>query len=165
MSPDLIAELEYLDKRLDTMVQRVGEYPSDVQLAPVGKSFAPLKVVEHMYLVEKAYVEFASKSTKAKLAGKTGKVNLVYGFVLKNMAKPSNSAAPTLRKFSPNNSMALETSAKRWREERAKLVQHLSDFGDNDAAIKHPIFGLMSPRDVFILLEKHQDYHDVRLPK
>jgi len=43
--------------------------------------------------------------------------------------------------------------------ERAKLVAHLAQFSDDDAAIKHPFFGLLSPRDMFILEEKHQDYH------
>ena len=80
------------------------------------------------------------------------------------MAKPSTVAAPALKKFEPGTTMPLEESGAKWRENRAKLVKHLSAFDDSEAAMKHPFFGLLSPRDLFILLEKHQDYHSVRLP-
>ena len=164
MSPDLTAELAHLDSRIDRFSERVGAYTPEVQSAPFGKSFSPLKAVEHMYLVEKEYVGFVSKFRKEKYAGKVGKPNFFYRFVLKNMAKPSNHVAPTIKKFVPDSAMPLEEATQKWKEERAKLVQHLSEFGDNDVAMKHPFFGLLSPRDIFILMEKHQDYHDVRLP-
>ena len=118
-----------------------------------------------MYLVEKDYVNFMSKFQNEKYAGKVGSPNFIYRVVLKSMAKPSNHVAPTVKKFSPESAMPLEESTRKWKEERAKIVQHLNSFGDNDVALKHPLFGRLSPRDIFILIEKHQDYHDVRLPK
>jgi len=165
MSPDLTAEFAHLDSRLDRFVERVGQYSPEVQAAPFGKSYSPLKAIEHMYLVDKDYVDFLAKFQKEKYAGKVGKPNFFYRFVLKSMAKPSNQAAPTIKKFTPESAMSLEESTQKWKEERAKIVQHLSTFADNDVAMKHPFFGLLSPRDIFILVEKHQDYHDVRLPK
>ncbi|MEI8282644.1 MAG: hypothetical protein WCG75_09595 [Armatimonadota bacterium] len=164
MSPDLTAEFAHLDSRLDRFVERVGAYSPEVQAAPFGKSYSPLKAVEHMYLVDKGYVGFVAKFNKGKFAGKEGKPNFFYRFVLKSMTKPSNQAAPTIKKFSPESAMSLEESTRNWKEERAKFVQYLSGFGDSEVAMKHPFFGLLSPRDIFILLEKHQDYHDVRLP-
>jgi hypothetical protein len=115
-------------------------------------------------LVEKEYVKMAEGTDRAKYAGKSGKPSFMYRFVLKGMAKPAAVAAPTLKKFSPESGISVEESAKQWREQRAMLVSHLSAFGDNDGAIKHPMFGLLSPRDMFIIQEKHQDYHDARLP-
>ena len=165
MSPDLIAEFEHLDKRTDAILSRVGAMSPEAQATPFGKSYSPLRTIEHMYLVEKGYVDIAMKFDRAKFSGKKGKLTFMYKFVLKGMAKPSNIAAPTIKKFSPDSGMSLEESSRKWRENRMKLIQHLSGFGDDEAAMKHPLFGLMSPRDVFILLEKHQDYHDVRLPK
>lgn len=164
MSPDLTAEFAHLDTRTDAFVERVRSYPPEVQTAPFGKSYSPLKAVEHMYLVEKSYVELTQKFNRAKYAGKKGKPGFFYGFVLKNMAKPSNFAAPTLKKFVPESAMALEDAAAQWREERAKLVAHLAQFDDDAVALKHPFFGPLSPRDMFILAEKHQDYHGLRLP-
>lgn len=164
MSPDLTAEFEHLDRRLDHMVNRVGAYAPEVQSAPVGKSYSPLKAVEHMYLVERLYVDMMKKFDRAKYAGRMGSPWFTYNFVLKNMAKPSNTAAPTLKAFSPDGAMPLAESASLWREERKKMIDQLEPFDDNQAAIKHPFFGFLSPRDLFILLEKHQDYHDVRLP-
>ncbi len=165
MSPDLTAEFAHLDSRIDRFVERVGGYSPEIQAAPFGKSFSPLKAVEHMCLVDKGYVDLVAKFNKEKYAGKVGKPNFFYRFVVKSMTKPSNQAAPTIKKFSPESAMPLEESTLKWKEQRAKIVQHLSQFGDNDVAMKHPFFGLMSPRDIFILIEKHQDYHDVRLPK
>ena len=164
MSPDLTAEFAHLDARADGFVERVRSYPPEVQSAPVGKSYSPQKAVEHMYLVERSYGELAVKFDKAKFAGKKGKPGFFYRFVLKNMAKPSNTASPTLKKFEPQHTMPLEEAATKWREERAKLVAYLAGFGDDDAALKHPLFGPLSPRDMFILAEKHQDYHGLRLP-
>jgi hypothetical protein len=165
MSPDLAAEFKHLDTRLEAMIERIKEYSPEVQAAPVGKSYSPLKTLEHMFLVERDYAKMASAFDKIKFAGKTGKPSFMYRFVLKGMAKPANTAAPTIKKFSPDSSMSLEDSARQWRTERAKLVSHLSAFDDNVSAIKHPLFGHLSPRDVFIIQEKHQDYHEARLPK
>ena len=164
MSPDLTAEFAHLETRSEGFVQRVRSYPPEVQSAPVGKSYSPIKAVEHLYLVEKSYVELAAKFDKAKFAGTKGKPSFFYRFVLKNMAKPSNTASPTLKKFEPAQAMPLEEAATKWREERAKLVAYLAEFDDDDAALKHPLFGPLSPRDMFILTEKHQDYHGLRLP-
>lgn len=164
MSPDLAAEFEHLNTRVDAMIDRVTTYAPDVQDAPVGKSYSPLKAVEHMFLVDKDYVKLVEGFDKAKFAGKGGKPTLFYRFILRGMAKPASFAAPTLKKFSPDNAMPLEDSAKKWRDSRAKLIAHMANFSDDEGAIKHALFGLMSPRDFFILLEKHQDYHDVRLP-
>jgi hypothetical protein len=164
MSPDLAAEYEHLNTRVDGMIDRVAAYSPEVQAAPVGKSYSPLKAVEHMYLVDKDYVKLAEGFDKAKFAGRSGKPTFFYQFILRGMAKPANFAAPTLKKFSPESAVLLEESAKKWREARSKLIAHMGNFGDDEGAIKHPLFGLMSPRDFFILLEKHQDYHDVRLP-
>ena len=146
------------------MIDRVAAYAPEVQNAPVGKSYSPLKALEHMYLVDKDYVKLVGGFDKAKFAGKSGKPTFFYRFILKGMAKPASIAAPTIRKFSPDSAMSLDESAKKWREARAKLISHMGNFGDDEGAIKHPLFGLMSPRDFFIILEKHQDYHDVRLP-
>ncbi len=165
MSPDLAAEFEHLNSRVDAMIDRVATYAPDVQDAPVGKSYSPLRAIEHMYLVDKDYVKLVEGFDKAKFAGKGGKPTFFYRFILRGMAKPASFAAPTLKKFSPDNAMPLEDSAKKWREARAKLIAHMANFGDDEGAIKHALFGLMSPRDFFIILEKHQDYHDVRLPK
>ena len=164
MSPDLTAEYAHLDTRTDGFITRVRSFPPEVQTAPVGKSYSPLKVVEHMYLVERSYVELAEKFDRQKYACKKGNASFIYKFVLKNMAKPSNFAAPTLKKFVPQQAMPLDDSTAKWKAERAKLVAHLSQFNDDDAAINHPLFGLLSPREMFILEEKHQDYHGVRLP-
>jgi hypothetical protein len=165
MSPDLTAEFQHLDTRTDAMVDRVRAYPPEVQNKPVDKSYSPLKAVEHMYLVERMYVDQIDKFDKAKYAGKVGKPWFTYHFVLKNMAKPANTASPTIKAFSPDGTMTLDESAANWREQRAKLITLLGDFDDNQAAIKHPFFGFLSPRDLFILLEKHTDYHEARLPK
>ena len=164
MSPDLAAEYEHLNTRVDVMIDRVKGYSPETQSAPVGKSYSPLKALEHMYLVDKDYVKLAGAFDKAKFVGKSGKPTFFYRFILRGMAKPASFAAPTIKKFSPDSAMPLDESAKKWREARAKLIAHMANFGDDEGAIKHPLFGLMSPRDFFILLEKHQDYHDVRLP-
>ena len=117
-----------------------------------------------MFLVDRSYVEFAAKFDKTKSGGKPGKPSFIYRYVLRSLAKPSNFASPTLKRFEPENAMPLEEAANKWRDERAKLVAYLENFDDNEAALKHPFFGLLSPRDMFILSEKHLDYHGLRLP-
>jgi len=146
------------------MVEKIKELPSDAQRAPMGKSFSPMKALEHMALTEKTYATYAQKTDPAKLKGRKGKPNFLYGFILKAISKPANVASPTGGPFSPSGEMSIEDSAKAWREERAKLLEHLKQFDDNDACLKNPIMGYLSPRDLFVLMERHQDYHDARLP-
>jgi hypothetical protein len=164
MSPDLIAEFEHLDTRTDIMVGRVRAMSEEVQQTPVGKSFSPLKALDHMAVLEASYVKYTQKSNPAKLKGRKGKPNFFYGLVLKSMRKPVGKTSPTPKMFMPHGGMSIDESEKLWKERRAKLVQLISPFGDDDAAMKHPFLGYLSPRDIFILLEKHQDYHDARLP-
>ena len=64
----------------------------------------------------------------------------------------------------PKNELEVEDSIAKWKSCRAQIIKYVQEFDDDAAAIKHPFFGLMSPYDLFLLLEKHQDYHDARLP-
>lgn len=164
MSPSLAAEFDHLGTRLDQMIERIKALPSDVQRAPVGKSFSPIKALEHMAITEKSYVELAKKTVAAKLVNRKGKPNFLYGLTLKALSKPVEVSTPTPRMFMPSGEMSIEDSAKLWKEQRAMLLGHLKAYDDVDAAIRNPLFGYLSPRDLFVLMERHQDYHEARLP-
>lgn len=162
MSPSLTAEFEFLTTRLEQMVERVNELPSDAQRAPVGKSYAPVAAVEHMAVTEESYVNFAKKTDPNKLKGRKGKPNFLYNFILKAISKPATKTTPS--GFPPTGDVSLEDAAQRWREARATFMEHLKKFDDNDACLKNPIMGYLSPRDIYVLMERHQDYHDARIP-
>lgn len=165
MSPSLLAEYEHLTTRLDQMVERIKQLPSDTQRTPVGKSFSPEKALEHMAVLEKSYVDLAAKTDREAMKGKKGKPNFIFPLVLKSMSKPASSASPTPRMFQPSGAMSIEESAKLWRERRMQLLEYLKQFDDDDACLKNPLMGRLSPRDLYVLLERHQDYHDARLPE
>lgn len=163
MGPELVEQLEHLNTRIDQMVERVRQMPSDQQRSPVGKSFAPLEAVEHMAVTEQIYLDIVKKTDPAKLKGRKGKPNFIYGKVLQALNKPANVASFSPKPFHPKEILSVDESAAKWKARRRQLLDYLRPFGDDDAAIKHPLFGFMSPYDMFILLEKHQDYHDARL--
>lgn len=164
MSPQLTAEFEYLTTRLEGMIEKVSNLPTDAQESPVGKSFSPVQAIEHMYVTEKSYTDYAKKTDQAKLKGRKGKPNFIYNFVLKGMNRPVGSNLPTPGMFQPKDGLSLEESSQKWRDERASLKEYLKKFNDNDACLKNPLMGWFSPRDLYVLMERHQDYHDARLP-
>lgn len=163
MGPELVEQLEYLNTRIDQMIERVREMPSDQQRMPVGKSFAPIQALEHMAVTEQIYIDIVKKTDPATLKGRKGKPNFLYGLVLKTLNKPAKVASFSPKPFLPKDDLSVDESAAKWKDLRGQLLDYLRPFGDDDAAIKHPLFGYMSPYDLFILLEKHQDYHDARL--
>lgn len=163
MSPDLTQEFEHLNTRLEQMVERVKQMPDDQQKRPVGKSFAPVLAVAHMAVTEDIYLGLIRKTKPERIAGKKGKPNFIYGLVIKNMLKPKGKTIPSPAPFIPKSDTDLEQAAADWRASRAEVIAYLAKFDDNEAAVKHPFMGLLSPRDLFILEEKHQDYHDARL--
>ncbi len=164
MSPSLTAEFEHLFTRMDEMVDKIKNLPSDTQRTPVGKSFSPEKALEHMGVLEKGYVDQIQKTSAAKLQNRQGKPNFFYPLVLKQMTKPAGTASPTPPVFQPKQGKSIEESAKFWKEQRTIIVDYLKRFDDNAAAVKSTFFGYLSPRDIYVLLERHQDYHDARLP-
>jgi hypothetical protein len=164
MSPTLQSKFQILNERSNKMVDRVRAYNPTLQNAPVGRSFSPVHALEHMAMTEKLYADLTTKTDLVSLEGKQGKPNFIFRFILKAMAKPAGRVSPTIKDFTPTGVIGLEESAKLWSERRNRVVEHLSRFQDDQAALKHPLFGMLSPNDVFNLLNKHQDYHDIRLP-
>jgi hypothetical protein len=164
MSPELIEQFEYLNVRLDQMADRIRELPTDVQNQPVVASFSPRKALEHMAATDQMYLDVIKKTDASKLKGKRGKANFIFGKVLQKLNSPAGKNVPSLPMLLPKQELEVEESIAKWKSSRAQIIEHMNKFDDDDAAIKHPFFGLMSPYDLFLLLEKHQDYHDARLP-
>ncbi len=163
MTPELTQQFENLGVRMEHMIDRVREMPTDQQRSPVGKSFSPLQAIEHMAKTEQIYVGFIDKTNAAAVAGKKSKPNFLFGQLLKQLGKPQTSTVPSPGPFQPKEELDLDESARRWKEAKEKIHEYVAKFEDDAAAIKHPFFGWLSPYDMFLMMEKHQDYHDSRL--
>jgi hypothetical protein len=165
MSPELIKKWDELDSRMEKMIELVGSYPDDVRRAPVGKSFSPADALEHMALTELLYDGLIKNFDPLKHGSKKAKRNFFFKFIERGMKRPAGTTAPTIPDLTPTGvGIATEMSAKKWRDARAKLREHLVGFDDHQTALFHPLFRAMSPEIVFDLLWTHQDYHDARLP-
>jgi hypothetical protein len=164
MSPALKARYDSLDHRLADFAAKVEGYPVDVQTAPVGKSFSPLEALEHMAKVDKGYVEQIEGSRNHKRIGTPAKPRILYGFVLNKMGTSVEKNAPVPKMFDPSGNVSPSQSTKEWKEARAKVRKRAEEFEDDQTCLVNLFFGTLSPRTLCDLLEKHQDYHDVRLP-
>jgi hypothetical protein len=154
-----------LDDRMNGMIGKVESLSPDSQITPFGKSFSPIEAIEHLAMTERYYVKLIQQSDASKLSNRRGKPNFIYRLIIKQMAKPALVASPTIKDFTPGNNLTLESVVKNWRTTRNELRALVEPSKDHDAAImKHPLMGFLSPYDIWFILEKHQDYHDIRLP-
>lgn len=165
MSPQLKQKFAELDARLESMVNRVESMPEKVQTAPFGKSYSPKLTIEHMAKVDESYFTFIEKATLKPLPKQPSEPNFIYRFVLKKMQEPANKIAPVTKEMAAEGKLTVQESAEKWRSARKKIVAFLDKFEDTHPAIKHPLFGKMSPTAIYVLMEKHQGYHDIRMPQ
>lgn len=164
MTPQLKQRFAELDDRLEAMIKRVEAMPEEVQNTPVGKSYSPRAVLEHMLKVDEFYFPLMQKATEIPLKAESVRPNFLYRMVINAMKKPAEKALPVAKDMQPQG-LTVGESAEKWRAARKKLVAFLDKFDDEHAAFKHPLFGKMSPTAVYVILEQHQTYHDIRLPK
>lgn len=160
MSPELSAKFDQLDLRMEAMLTRIAAYEPSVQDAPVGKSFSPKAVAEHMMITDKNYVGMVNPA----LASKSAKPSFIYNFVLKAMQKPVRQVTPAPKMFVPSGAKSVSESSAGWREARASLRKLIADVPDTTPFGGNWMMGRLSPKHLHDLLSYHQDYHDARLP-
>lgn len=164
MSPELAANFDKLDARMETMIAKIEGFSPEVLAVPVGKSLAPGLVLEHMLLSEKGYEAMANPAQFTKFKGKTPKPSFIYRMILKQMAKPASMATPMPAPFVPKGSVDSSAAGKEWRKSRANLRTFLAELDDDACCGGNLVMGRLSPSTVHDLLSAHQDYHDARLP-
>jgi hypothetical protein len=163
MSPQLKARFAELDERLEAMVSRIEALPEEIQNSPVGKSFSPRAVLDHMLQVEMSYFPLMEKATQSPLRPESVRPNFIYKLVVRQMKMPAQKSIPVPKPMEPKG-LAVSESSTKWRAARKKLVAFLDKFEDDHPAFKHPLFGKMSPTAMYVILEQHQSYHELRLP-
>lgn len=146
------------------MISRISSLSPELLTSPVGKSMPPESALEHMMITEGIYLKMINKEVGAKMAGKRPKVTFFYNFIMKAMEKPADQTAFMPKMFAPSGQVNLETAANQWRERRASLRAYLQHVNDDECCGGNLLEGRLSPVHVCELMNRHQDYHDARLP-
>jgi len=164
MSPELTPLWTDLENRRLAFTRRIQNMTPEQQAARVRpKDFSPLETLLHMGLAEAVDVEMIRLNPPAKLAGRKAKPSFIFGFSVRALA--AGRPMPTMGAMTPKTIPTFAEADAKWAAVRSELRGFLDSLGGADEPVmKHPMFGLLSGRQLIELLAAHQQYHEIRLP-
>jgi DinB superfamily len=153
-----------LEVRRKTMTDRVAVLDNQAQIRRRRPSeFSPVEVIMHMALAETVSLEVMRQRPPIGLTTLRPKPSWIFAFALNRME--AGNGVPTIGSMMPKSDVTLREADARWTEVRNEIHGLLSPLPTMDhVALKHPIFGLLSARDLLQLLSSHTRYHEIRFP-
>lgn len=146
-----------LEVRRKKLVDRVMALDPEAQALSKNKGFTPAETLDHMAASEAWYIDRLTPEQQSRKA----KPNFLFRWLVAQMRKTRQLPAPGAMR--PRQGVDAAAGADRWAKVREELGAALRASSYDDAIIRHPIFGRMSPKDILDLLEAHHDYHESRL--
>lgn len=168
MTPELHQAFSVLNERMNDLISKVQSLSPELQRLPVGKSFSPAEMLDHMGMTEASYLPFMEAARKQPLPHAPSQPSLffkVYKMFTKRMKSGSKVTVPAPSNLVPVDVKDVDESAAAWRDARVKVLEFLKDFDDDVQCIHHKMFGKISPRQIHDLFSTHQNYHETRLPQ
>jgi hypothetical protein len=128
---------------------------------PKPGEWSPLQILSHLLVAERFVAGYASEKPDPakKLANP-----FVVGLLCRVMRAGIPLPAPDVMTPDPTP-MPLESLAEEWGQERAKLQVLLSERPPTEPFGLHPIFGVVTTRQVAEMLAAHMQYHVKRFPR
>jgi len=153
-----------LESRRAAMTDRVAQLAQPEQVRrPRPSEFSPVEVIMHMALAETFSLEVMQQRPPIQLVKLRPKPSWIFPFALRRMEK--GKGVPTIGSMTPKLNVTLREADSRWTEVRKEIHDLLAPLQTMDrVALKHPMFGLLSTRDLLQLLTSHAQYHEIRFP-
>ena len=125
--------------------------------------FSPVEVVMHMALAETFSLDLMRTRPPVGLTDLHPKPSWIFPFALNRME--AGNGVPTTGSMTPKSNVTLQEADARWTEVRLEILDLLTPLPTLECvALKHPLFGLLSARDLLQLLTSHTQYHEIRFP-
>ena len=162
MHPELQAQWDALEAQRNAFVARVTALPTELQTArPTPKDFSPVEVLVHFALAEGVVLDMMKQTPPVSLAQKRARPNFIYRFAVYGLSRGKR--VPTAPNMIPEGQSSLPEATEKWAEVRQQIAAMLEPLPSPDAAaIRHPVFGILSAADLIALLDAHTRYHVLR---
>lgn len=136
----------------------------EVQLALAPpKGFNSLETIRHLSMTDRFEIDLIKKTPTGY--AKKPRMNFLGRMVVSSMRKAK--PMPTMAAMTPPSAKCTQEetvlACQEWSESLGEIRDFAAAIGSHETLLKHPLFGPMSPLDLFNLMEAHIDYHDLRL--
>lgn len=144
------------------LLARVAAMPEAARATPPKPGeWSPLQIISHLVVAERFVAGYASeKPDPTKRLANPFVVSLLCSVLRAGWTLP----APDVMTPDPTP-QPLEPLSEEWGRDRAKLQTLLSERPPDEPFGLHPIFGVVTARQVVEMLAAHMQYHVKRFPK
>lgn len=136
----------------------------EVQLALAPpKGFNSIETIRHLCLTDRFEIDLIKKTPPGY--ARKPRMNFLGRMVVSGMmkAKPMPTMAAMTPAAAEVTREGLVLACQEWSESLGDIRDLTAVKGAQETVLKHPLFGPMSPLDLYGLMEAHLDFHKARL--